>query len=76
MTEPWDGKDLILLVSMLISCTLALYFGLDWAQERARDKRIKRLQKEWADRNEARRRELEESDDDWATKTWRPTDKN
>ena len=56
----WDGKDLFLLISILVSSACAIYFGLTWAADRERDEHIKRLQKEWADRNEARRREREE----------------
>ena len=59
----WDGKDLLLLITVLISSCTALYFGLHWATERERDEHIKRLQKEWADRNEARRRQKEEEED-------------
>lgn len=60
----WDGKDLLLLITVLISSCTALYFGLHWASERERDEHIKRLQKEWADRNEARRRQKEEEEED------------
>lgn len=59
----WDGKDLLLLITVLISSCTALYFGMHWAEERARDENIKRLQKEWAERNAERRRQKEEGED-------------
>jgi len=76
MPEPSTAKDLILLLSLLVSCGMTISLGLIWYHGREINKKVKQLQEEWADRNETRRREIEETDDDWVSRTWRPTNKN
>ena len=57
--EPWNGKDLLLLVTTLISSSAALYYGLKWHDDRIRDVRIKAIQKHWYRQNAAKKRALE-----------------
>ena len=59
MPEPWTGKDLLLLITTLISSGCALFYSLKWYEDQRRDERIKALQKHWYRQNQAKKRALE-----------------
>ena len=59
MPEPWDGKDLFLLVVTGVGIASLAVWSLNLWDGIQRDKHIKALQKIWRERNEARKREKE-----------------
>ena len=59
LPEPWDGKDLFLLIVTGIGFVSLLVWSLNFWDGVQRDRNIKALQKVWRERNEARKREKE-----------------
>ena len=59
LPEPWDGKDLFLLIVTGIGFVTLLVWSLNFWDGVQRDRHIKALQKVWRERNEARKRERE-----------------
>tara|TARA_Y100000114_G_C11636610_1_gene267116 strand:- start:99 stop:458 length:360 start_codon:yes stop_codon:yes gene_type:complete len=59
LPEPWDGKDLFLLIVTGIGFVSLLIWSMNFWDGVQRDRNIKALQKVWRERNEARKREKE-----------------